>query len=108
MASVTAGKERAVAAKTKAATEAAGVDVQAKGVSRREFLNYIWGASMVLLLGETTGALVWFMLPRFRAGEFGGVFALDPKTIPPVDSAPVLNSSGKYWLSNTSNGVLAL
>lgn len=108
MATATAGKEKAVAARTKAATEAAGVDVQTKGVSRREFLYYIWGASMALLLAETGGALIWFALPRFRAGEFGGVFSIDPKSIPAIDSAPQLNAAGKFWLTNTSNGILAL
>src|SRR5260221_7064516 len=108
MATVTAGKDKVVVAQTRAATQAAGVDIQTKSVSRREFLYYIWGASMALLLTETTGALVWFALPRFRAGEFGGVFPLDPKAIPPVDSAPVGNPSGKYWLSSTPKGILAL
>ena len=108
MATVTAGKEKVVAARTKAATETAGVDLQTKSVSRREFLYYIWGASMALLLAETGGALVWFALPRFRAGEFGGIFVVDPTSLPPVDSAPVPNPSGKYWLSNTPSGILAL
>jgi cytochrome b6-f complex iron-sulfur subunit len=63
---------------------------------------------MALLMTETAGAIVWFSLPRFRAGEFGGVFNLDPATLPPVGSAPVGRPEGKFWLSNTKNGLLAL
>jgi cytochrome b6-f complex iron-sulfur subunit len=107
MATTTASK--AATAKTASAEVATNVpEVQVKGVNRREFLYYIWGASMALLLAETTGAIVWFALPRFREGEFGGVFTIDPATLPPTGSAPVLNAAGKYWLSNTADGVLAL
>ena len=83
-------------------------EVYTKGVSRREFLYYIWGASIALLLAETGGALIWFMLPRFREGEFGGVFSLDPATLPAADTAPQLRSDAKLWLSNSDKGLLAL
>lgn len=97
-------------ATTAAAQPAAGAnpDVQTKGISRREFLYYIWGASMALLLAETGGAIIWFSLPRFREGEFGGVFNIDAATLPTVGSEPVANPAGKYWLSNTKDGLLAL
>lgn len=108
MATTPAAKGRAASATTKAAAETAAPDVQTKGVSRREFLYYIWGASMALLLAETGGAIIWFALPRFRAGEFGGVFNIDPSTLPPKGSAPVGNPAGKFWLSNTNNGLYAL
>jgi cytochrome b6-f complex iron-sulfur subunit len=100
---------RAAAAPTKAATApAAAADVETKGVSRREFLYYIWGASMALLTAESVGGIIWFSLPRFRAGEFGGVFTLDPATLPPVGSSPVGFPSGKFWLSNQQDGFRAL
>src|SRR3954464_15029569 len=108
MATTPAAKGRAASATTRAATAAAAPDVQTKGVSRREFMYYIWGASMALLLAETGGAIIWFALPRFRAGEFGGVFNLDPATLPAKGSAPVGVPAGKYWLSNTNNGLYAL
>jgi cytochrome b6-f complex iron-sulfur subunit len=101
----TAGR---ASAKTASAQTPATTEVASAGVSRREFLYYIWGASMALLLAESTGAMVWFMLPRFRAGEFGGVFALDPATLPVKGSPPVGNPAGKYWLSNTDHGLYAL
>src|SRR5437868_356963 len=84
------------------------VDAQTKGVSRREFLYYIWGASLALLLAESTGAIIWFALPRFRAGEFGGTFSIAPSNLPAKGSGPVLLASGKFWMSNTDNGFYAL
>ena len=34
--------------------------------TRREFLNYIWGASMALVLAQAGGITFWFALPRQR------------------------------------------
>ncbi len=98
---------RVAAAPARAAVGAPS-EPQTKGVSRREFLYYIWGASMALLLAESAGAIVWFALPRFRAGEYGGVFTIDPSTLPQKGSPPVGRPEGKFWLSNTNNGLLAL
>lgn len=81
-------------------------DVQVPGISRREFLYYAWAGSMALLLAETSGLLIWFGLPRFRAGEFGGTFTL--KAVPFPDMAPEDHPEGKFWLSNTDEGVVAL
>jgi cytochrome b6-f complex iron-sulfur subunit len=71
---------------------------QAEPLSRREFLYYVWAASMALFVGQGGGALLWFAVPRFRAGEFGGVFQLDPAAVPPPDTAPVSYDSGRFWL----------
>jgi cytochrome b6-f complex iron-sulfur subunit len=69
-------------------------------ITRREFLYYIWGASMALFMAELGGAMVWFALPRFKAGEFGGVFVLDIGKIPQVDADPQDNPAGRFWLVN--------
>ena len=69
-------------------------------MSRKEFLYYIWAASMALFLAETGGTILWFLIPRFKAGEFGGVFELDIAAVPPVDSGPVAFDSGRFWLVN--------
>jgi len=82
--------------------------IQVDAPSRREFLYYIWGASIALLLGQATAGLVWFTFPRFREGEFGGVFALGVDVLPPVGSQPTSVPSGRFHMSNTENGVLAL
>jgi len=105
---VTTGK--AASAQTKAAESAVSAvpETGIKPINRREFLFYIWGASIAVLMAQSAGAIIWFALPRFRAGEYGGIFPVDAGSIPAKGSPPVLNPDGKYWLSNTDNGVLAL
>lgn len=46
-------------------------------VTRREFLYYIWATSSALITAESTGAIIWFAIPRFRSGEFGGKFTIE-------------------------------
>ncbi len=82
--------------------------VELSGVNRREFLYYIWGASMVMLMGGSGGALIWYMLPRFRAGEFGGDFHLPASQLPVSGSPPGDNPQGRFWLSHSEQGVSAL
>ena len=88
------------------------VDVSAP--TRREFLYYIWGASIALLLGEATAGIIWFALPRFKAGQFGGVFTYLAKDIPEQNAAPLNIPSGRFWLANpvktdvTMEGFVAL
>lgn len=77
-------------------------------LNRREFLYYIWGASMALLMAGTGGAVLWFAYPRFREGEFGGKFRLAVSQIPQAGTAPQENAAGRFWLVNTSSGVVAL
>lgn len=97
-----------------AAAAKTGVDVpEDKGVNvapvtRREFLFYVWGASMALALGQAGGMLVWFMLPRFREGEFGGIFTLEDITIPELNAAPIKNAEGRFWMSYTDAGLVAI
>lgn len=70
------------------------------GVNRREFLYYIWGASIALFAAELGGLIVWFMLPRFREGEFGGNFNIPASTLPAVNQPPVSVDEGRFWLVN--------
>ena len=69
-------------------------------LSRREFLNYLWGASMAVFLAGAGGVTLWFALPRFREGEFGGVFTLPIANLPPPDSPPADFPEGRFWLVN--------
>ena len=69
-------------------------------LSRREFLYYVWVASMALFLAEGGGALVWFAVPRFKPGEFGGLFKLDLAALPPPDGDPAPFDAGRFWLAN--------
>jgi cytochrome b6-f complex iron-sulfur subunit len=82
------------------ATSATTAPTESGGVSRREFLYYIWGASIALFGAQFTGLLVWFMLPRFGEGEFGGTFTLDASLLPGVNQPPVANAEGRFWLVN--------
>ncbi len=90
------------------ARPAAAPGVQVTAPSRREFLNYIWIASMALLLGETSAGLIWFAFPRFKEGEFGGTFAFDPEELPGLGAPPVTVSSGRFHISHTPDGLRAL
>ncbi len=60
--------------------------VQTPSMTRREFLYYIWAASLALFMAEAGGAILWFALPRFRAGEFGGLFEIDIGKVPQPDN----------------------
>ncbi len=73
------------------------------GISRREFLYYIWGASIALFTAETAGLLVWFLIPKFREGEFGGRFTLDVNQIPSVNAPPLNFPDGRFWLVNVDS-----
>ncbi len=72
----------------------------APGISRREFLYYIWGASIVLVTGELGYLLYLFLLPRFREGEFGGIFKKNISVLPEVNARPTPDSEGRFWLVN--------
>ncbi|MGB7338660.1 MAG: Rieske (2Fe-2S) protein [Phototrophicaceae bacterium] len=76
--------------------------------SRREFMYYIWGASIALLLGELGAGLLWFAFPRFKEGEFGGTFPFNPSDLPSAGTPPQWNPGGRFHISNTENGLLAL
>jgi hypothetical protein len=43
-------------------------------LNRREFLNIAWLSSLGFLTLGLGGVTVLFSLPRFREGEFGGIF----------------------------------
>lgn len=78
----------------------AAISAESKGMSRREFLYYIWGASLALYGAQFAGLLIWFLLPRFREGEFGGTFTLDISALPEVNAPPVNFPDGRFWLVN--------
>ncbi len=82
------------------ASQAASVNEAGSGMTRREFLYYIWGASIVLLTAETIGLLIWSLIPRFREGEFGGRFIVPVESLPEQNAPPVNFADGRFWLSN--------
>ncbi len=76
-------------------------------LTRREFLYYLWGISIAVFLAGSGGATVWFALPRFREGEFGGVFTIPVDQIPPPDTPPQEFPAGRFWLVNIGSQTLA-
>jgi cytochrome b6-f complex iron-sulfur subunit len=47
-----------------------------EGITRREFLHYIWLSSLGAFAIGSAGATIAYSYPRFKAGEFGGKFVL--------------------------------
>ncbi|MCS7251965.1 MAG: ubiquinol-cytochrome c reductase iron-sulfur subunit [Thermoflexus sp.] len=80
------------------------------GVSRREFLTYVWAASMALFMLEIGAVSVLFALPRFKVGEFGGIFPFGRagEVLPKVGEDPKEFPEAKIWLVNTEKGILAI
>ncbi|MBI3538279.1 MAG: Rieske 2Fe-2S domain-containing protein [Chloroflexi bacterium] len=80
-------------------------------LTRREFLNYAWLASLgfVFVVGFG-GATFFFSFPRFKVGEFGGVIPLGKAgdVLPKPTDPPLHNAEGKFWLANINGAVLAL
>jgi cytochrome b6-f complex iron-sulfur subunit len=81
-----------------------------KEMNRREFLTYAWGGVLGLIALQSGVGLFQFMMPRFKAGEFGGVFYIGSETtLPSTDATPEPNTGGKFWLVNTADqGPLAI
>lgn len=78
-------------------------------LTRRELLNYVWLGSLGVFLAQLGGASFFFALPRFRAGEFGGIFNVgDDSAVPAVDDPPLAYNEGKFWLVNNGDGILAI
>lgn len=78
-------------------------------ITRREFLNYAWLASLgFVFLGGTGAATFFFSLPRFKEGEFGGVFRENVDQLPAPNDPPALRAEGKYWLSNVNGKIVVL
>ena len=82
-----------------ASRQAADVEAAVSPPSRREFLYYIWNASILMVIGQITVATLWFAFPRFAEGEFGGTFTVEPSELPPADGSPVSRPDGRFWLS---------
>ena len=78
-------------------------------INRREFLNMAWLASLGFLTVNMAGMTYLFAMPRFKEGEFGGIYSVGPVAdLPKAGSPPVNIPKVKIWLSNTDKGVMAL
>jgi cytochrome b6-f complex iron-sulfur subunit len=84
-------------------------ELDKKPVTRREFLNIAWLASLGFLTLNLGGVTYLFSMPRFKEGEFGGLYVIGKiSDLPAADAAPANFPKVKLWLSNTSDGVMAL
>jgi len=91
---------------TEAGPQAAAESLANVPLSRREFLYYLWGVSMAVFLAGGGGATIWFALPRFREGEYGGVITVPVSEIPQPDSGPKEYAAGRFWLVNLGEASL--
>lgn len=80
-----------------------------KPINRREFLNLAWLASLGFLTLNLGGMTVLFAMPRFKEGEFGGIFTVGSVAELPEPGTPPVNfPKVKLWLSNTEKGVMGI
>jgi cytochrome b6-f complex iron-sulfur subunit len=68
-------------------------------MTRREFLYYVWASSLALSAAQTGGALLWYALPRFKPGTYGGIFTIDVADLPTPDGPPKPFYEGRFWLT---------
>jgi cytochrome b6-f complex iron-sulfur subunit len=94
---------------TEAVAQTSGSVKRESGISRREFLNFAWLASLGFLTVSLGGMTYLFSMPRFKEGEFGGVITVGRVgELPPVADPPANYPKVKIWISNTDEGVMAL
>jgi cytochrome b6-f complex iron-sulfur subunit len=78
-------------------------------INRREFLNLAWLASLGIVTAQIGGVTFFFSMPRFKEGEFGGIFtAGSVAQLPETGEAPVNFPKVKIWLSNDEEGLTAI
>ena len=85
------------------------------GLTRRQLLAIAWTTAGLVAAGESLGAIVSFMYPRLEAGSFGGKVIIGTlqdvlKDLPDAKARPAENfkNSGRFYLSRTPDGILAL
>ena len=85
-----------------------GTQLSESGLTRREFLNYAWLASLGVFLAEAGGMMYVFAMPRFRAGEFGGMFQMGTAASYSLEDDPEYVQKGTFYMVHDNDGLLAL
>ena len=82
--------------------------ITSRPISRREFLGWAWGLSLVGLFGQAGAALFQFLKPRAEPGGFGSkVLAGAPDEFAPGSVSYV--RQGRFYIARLEDGgVLAL
>ncbi|TAK14821.1 MAG: ubiquinol-cytochrome c reductase iron-sulfur subunit [Anaerolineae bacterium] len=92
-----------------ASNEQVSAQSDSLAVNRREFLNLAWLASLGFLTLQVGGYTLVFAYPRFKEGEFGGIFTYGPvANLPEVNASPENFPKVKFWISHTDVGIVAL
>ena len=73
--------------------------------TRREFLNYVWGASMALVLAQTGGIAFWFALPRPRATT--KIFSIAELPLPNEKPLSARTENAGFHLTHSERGIAA-
>ena len=80
-----------------------------KKMNRREFLTFAWLASLGFLTINAAGITYLFAMPRFKAGEFGGIYPYGTVSdLPTITDPPQNYPKVKIWMSNSTEGTIAL
>ncbi len=78
-------------------------------LNRRVFLGLGWLAALVILAARFADVGGRFLIPRRKAGEYGGIFNLGlVRDLPAAGSSPGWYAEGRFWLVRTEAGLLAL
>lgn len=93
-----------------ASTAALGSNDANAEMSRREFLNYAWLATLGILTIEMSAVTLMFAMPRLGPGEFGGSVPIGNVDALPMDTqgSPTPYNRSKFWWVNTDAGALAI
>lgn len=86
-----------------------------QGLTRRQLLAIGWTVAGLVAAGEAGAATLSFMYPRLEAGAFGGDVNIGPmkdllSTLPNPQAPPNQSfvNSGRFYLTRTSDGLMAL
>ena len=72
-------------------------------LNRRDFINWLWGLSLIGLFGQATAAVLQFLKPRIPSGAFGGgvdagaLGEFEPGTVSYVQK-------GRFYISRLEDG----
>ena len=76
---------------------------QKSGMSRRNFLGFAWGVSLIALVGQAGVAFLQFFQPRLKTGGFGSkIIAGTPKEFKP--GTVNLVQAGHFYISTLEDG----
>lgn len=92
-----------------ASNEQVSAQSDSLAVNRREFLNLAWLASLGFLTLQLGGYTIVFAYPRFKEGEFGGIYTYGPvANAPEVNTTPENFPKVKFWITRSDEGIMAL